>query len=316
MQNIPKKYIELKINRDFGDMITTYFEFLKQNLKKFTNVFLSYNGIFLIGLLIVSYLLVSGAIGLISSSYDGQGASAGLTMGEKYYIYLIVGGILFFIIFIIVAMLNYSLAAAYMIKYEETKGLLFDKSEVWNFFKQKIGSIFVFIILLIGIYLGVSIVGILLAIIPLVGIFAYYILIFFVLAWFGVSFFCMLQENKDVTEAFGEGWNLVTKSFWKSVGVNFVLGLLNGILFFIVLIVPGIILGLYTFHVVQNDVDVSVSIVPTIVYTLGTCIILITSVYSQCLSQFVNGILYYGLHEKMYNANTRSKIDEIGNPGQ
>lgn len=64
MQNTPQKYIELKINRDFGDMITTYFEFLKQNLKKFTNVFLSYNGIFLIGLLLVSYLLVSGAIGL------------------------------------------------------------------------------------------------------------------------------------------------------------------------------------------------------------------------------------------------------------
>lgn len=213
-------------------------------------------------------------------------------------------------------MLNYSLAAAYMIKYEETKGLLFDKSEVWGFFKQKIGAIFVFILLLIGIYIGVSIVGIILAIIPLVGIFAYYILIFFVLAWFGVSFFCMLQENKDVTAAFGEGWNLVTKSFWKSVGVNFVLGLLNGILFFIVLIVPGIILGLYTFHVVQNDVDVSAGIVPTLVYTLGTCVILISSVYSQCLSQFVNGILYYGLHEKMYNTNTRTKIDQIGNPGQ
>ncbi len=316
MQNTPQKYIELKVNRDFGDIITTYFEFLKQNLKKFTNVFLSYNGIFLVGLLIVSYLLVSGAIGLISSTYDGHGASASLIMGEKYSTYLIVGGILFFIIFIIVAMLNYSLAAAYMIKYEETKGLLFDKSEVWYFFKQKIGAIFVFIILLIVIYLGVSVVGIILAIIPLVGIFAYYILIFFVLAWFGVSFFCMLQENKDVTEAFGEGWNLVTKSFWKSVGVNFVLGLLNGILFFIVLIIPGIILGLYTFHVVQNDVDISASIVPTIVYTLGTCMILITSVYSQCLSQFVNGILYYGLHEKMYNTNTRSKIDQIGNSGQ
>jgi hypothetical protein len=226
-----------------------------------------------------------------------------------------VGVILFFIIFLIVAMLNYSLAAAYMIKYEETKGALFDKSEVWNFFKQKMGSIFVFILLLIGIYVGVSIVGVILAIIPIIGIFAYYILIFFVLAWFGVSFFGMLEENKDVVAAFGEGWTLVIQSFWKSVGVNFVLGLLNGILFFIVLLIPGIILGLYTFHVVQNEVDISDSIVPTLVYTIGLCIMLITSVYSQCLSQFVNGILYYSLHEKMYNTNTRSKIDQIGTPG-
>ncbi len=311
MQNTPQKYIELKVNRDFGDMITTYFDFLKQNLKNFTNIFLSYNGVFLIGLLIVSYFLVSGFIGMIGYYDDSV-----VDKDETYLVYLIVGGILFFIIFIIVAMLNYSLAAAYMIKYEENKGAVFDKSEVWNFFKQKLGSILLFVLLLVGIYIGVSIIGILLAIIPILGIFAYYILIFFVLAWFGVSFFCMLQENKDVTAAFGEGWTLVTKSFWKSVGVNFILGLLNGILFFIVLIIPGIILGLYTFHVVQNDVDVSASIIPTIVYTLGTCMILITSVYSQCLSQFVNGILYYGLHEKMYNTNTRSKIDQIGNPGQ
>jgi len=55
-----EKYIELRVDRDFGDIISTYFDFFKQNLKKFTNVFLSYNGIFLIGLLIVSYLLVSG----------------------------------------------------------------------------------------------------------------------------------------------------------------------------------------------------------------------------------------------------------------
>ena len=30
-------YIELRVNRDFGDLITLYFDFFKQNLKKFTN---------------------------------------------------------------------------------------------------------------------------------------------------------------------------------------------------------------------------------------------------------------------------------------
>ena len=34
-----EKFLELRINRDFGDILTTYFEFLKQNIKKFTNVF-------------------------------------------------------------------------------------------------------------------------------------------------------------------------------------------------------------------------------------------------------------------------------------
>lgn len=313
-EKLDNPYIELKVNRDFGDIITVYFEFLKQNLKKFTNVFISYNGIFLIGLLLVSYLLVSGTIGLISAQ-GGNFGGTGTGDETTYLMYLGLGSILFFFIFLIVAVMNYSLAGAFMIKYESAKGSAFDKKEVWRLFMKKLGSIVLFILLLILIYVGVSIVGIVLAIIPLLGIFAYYLLIFFVLAWFGVSFFVLLEENKGISDSFGEGWKLVTNNFWKSVGVNFILGLLNGILFLVVFMVPGILIGIYTYHVVQHEVDISTSIIPTVIYTIGTCAILTISVYSQCLSQFVNGILYYALHEKMYNTNTRSKIDQIGNLG-
>lgn len=313
MQDTPQNhYLELKVNRDFGDIITTYFEFLKQNLKKFTNVFLSYNGIFLIALLIVSYLLVSGFIGMIT--YANSSSMVGTTANdEDYIIYLVAGGILYFVVFTAVAIMNYSLAGAYMIRYEECKGNQFDKKEVWALFKNRLGSIFLFILLLIGIYIGVSIVGVLLALIPLVGVFAYYTLIFFILAWFGVSFFCLLEENMGVTAAFGEAWSLVSRNFWKSVGVNFILGFLNGILVLIIMIIPGILVGIYTFHVVENNVDIEAGIVPTIIYTLGTCLILIVGIFGQCLSQFVNGLLYYALHEKAYNTNTRSKIEQIGN---
>lgn len=315
MQNKQDHYLELKVNRDFGDIITLYFDFLKQNLKKFTNVFISYNGIFLIALLIVSYLLVSGFIGMITVS-SNTAAVGSLGGTDDYVFYLLAGGILYFVVFIAVAVLNYSLAGAYMIKYEEKKGNNFDKKEVWNLFKNRLGSIVLFVVLLIAIYVAVSIAGAVMSLIPILGIFAYYILIFFVLAWFGVSFFSMLQENKDVTDAFGEGWNLVYKNFWKSVGVNFILGFLNGILVLVVMIIPGVIVGVYTFHVVENNVDIDAGIIPTVIYTLGTCLILIVGVFGQCLSQFVNGILYYSLHEKAYNTNARSKIEQIGNSEQ
>ncbi|MEM9000112.1 MAG: hypothetical protein AAGB24_07590 [Bacteroidota bacterium] len=308
-----KNYIELRINRDFGDIITAYFDFFKQNIKKFTNTFLSYNGIFLIGLLITSYLLVSGFIGLIAheSSY-GYASGTPAALDEKYTIYLVVGGILFFFIFIMVALLNYSLASSYMIRYEATKSSDFDKKEVWAYTKQRFGSILLFVLLLIPIYLVFIVVSIIFAIIPLIGIFAQYIIQFFITAWLGVSFFCMLQENRGVTDALGEGWNLVSKNFWKSVGVNFVMGLLLGVLLMLALIIPGVIIGVYTFHVVENNVDYASSIVAIVVYTLGTCLFLIIGVYGQCLSQFVNGFLYYTLHEKTYNLNTRSKIEQIG----
>lgn len=305
-------YIPLQVNRDFGGLVTVYFDFFKQNIKNFTNVFISYNGVFIIGLLITSYLLVSGFLGMIAQESSSNSFAAGNEFEQDYYLYLGIGGFLFVIIFLGVAFLNYSLSTSYMIKYIETKDKNVDKKEVWHLAKSQFGNIFLFVLLLIPIYLVFLIVAIILAIIPLLGFIGQYIVQFFLTAWVGVSFFDMLQKKKGVTEALGEGWKLVTTNFWKSVGVNFILGILLGILLMIALIVPGIVIGIYTFHVVENNVDYSHSIVSTIVYTLGTCMVLIIAVYGQCLSQFVNGILYYALHEKAYNENTRAAIEQIG----
>lgn len=305
-------YIPLRVNRDFGEIISVYFDFFKQNIKNFTNVFISYNGIFLIGLLITSYLLVSGFIGMIAYEYNQDYFSGGLGFEQDYYIYLIVGGILFFVIFILIAILNYSLASGYMIKYVQNRNQNFDKKEVWEFAKSQFGNVILFILLLIPIYFIFMIAAVILAIIPILGILIQYIVQFFVSAWVGVSFFDMLDKRKGVIDAIGEGWHLVTTNFWKAVGVNFILGLLLGILLLITLMIPGIILGIYTFHVVENNVDYTNSIVSTIIYTLGTCFVLIIAVYGQCLTQFINGILYYALHEKTYNESTRATIEQIG----
>jgi len=305
-------YIPLKVNREFGGIVSVYFDFFKQNIKNFTNVFISYNGIFLIGLLITSYLLVSGFIGMIAQESGQSPFAENIGNEQEYFIYLGIGGFLFFVIFLGVAFLNYSLSTSYMIKYVETKDSQVDKKDVWQYAKSQFGNVLLFVLLLIPIYMVYFIIAVILAIIPLLGFFAQYIVQFFLTAWVGVSFFDMLANKKGVTEALGEGWKLVTGSFWKSIGVNFILGLLLGLLLMVALIIPGIIIGVYTFHVVENDVDYTNSIVSTIVYTLGLSIFLIIAVYGQCLSQFINGILYYALHEKTYNENTRAKIEQIG----
>jgi hypothetical protein len=305
-------YIPLRVNRDFGEIISTYFDFFKQNIKNFTNVFISYNGVFLVGLLIASYLLVSGFIGMIAHEYNYENVSGDIGLEQNYYYFLGIGGFLFFVIFICVAVLNYSLSSSYMIKYVENKSSDIDKKEVWEFAKSQFSKIILFVLLLIPIYIVIIIASFILAIIPILGIFVQYIFQFFISAWIGVSFFDMLEKKKGISDALGEGWRLVTANFWKSVGVNFILGLLLGILMMLALIVPAIIIGVYTFHVVENNVDYSHSIVTTVVYTLGTCFILIIAVYGQCLSQFVNGILYYALHEKTYNESTRASIAQIG----
>ncbi len=297
-----ENYIELRQRRDLGDIITVYFDFFKQNLKSFTNIFISYNGIFILLILLSSYLLVTGFIGAFNSS--GPDSDANLYIG--------LGAILFFLVFIVIAALNYSLASSYMIKYTEHQKVITDRKIVWNFIKDNLGSIFLFILLIVFIYFAFMIVSVILAFIPLLGTLTQYVIQFWITSWIGVSFMVMLNENKGVTDSLGEGWDLVKSNFWKCVGVNFILGLLIGILLLLLLTIPGVLVGFYSFHIVENGTVIAESAVAKIIYTFSLCIFLVILAYSQSISQFVNGILYFSLHEQKYNVKTRERIDQIG----
>ncbi len=303
-----EKYIPLKRQRDIGDLITTYFDFLKTNFKPFLNIFISYNGIFILGFLGVSYLLVTGFVGTFA-----QTTTYGIANDiSNYQMYLIAGAVGFFVLFIITAILNYSLAAVYLIQYENNKGIGVEKKKVWEMVKNNLGKIILFIILLIFMYLVVMIVGVVISFIPILGTFAYYLLILAYTSWMGLSFMSMIKDNKEVTEAFGEGWTLLKKYFWKSVLTNLVVGLLLGILMMVVLMVPGILIGVYAFHSLDTGVDLANSPIANVVWTLALTVVLILYTINQSLAQFVNGILYYSLHEETYNEATRENINNIG----
>ena len=102
------------------------------------------------------------------------------------------------------------------------------------------------------------------------------------------------------------------KFFWKSVLTNLVIGLLLGILMMVVLMIPGILIGIYAFHSLDTGVDLANSPIANIVWTLAVALFMILYTINQSLSQFVNGILYYSLHEETYNEATRERIENIG----
>jgi uncharacterized protein involved in cysteine biosynthesis len=300
-------HIELKQRRELGDIINIYFEFFKKNLKPFLNIFISYNGLFILGFLGVSYLLVTGFVGIFRDT-----ALAGSADEMESTIYIGFGMLGFVLLFVATAVLNYSLAASYIINYEKNEKPTIDKKEVWSLVSNNLGKIILFILLLIVIYIGVFIVGIVISIVPLVGSLAYYLIMLSFTAWMGVSFMAMLYENRNVTDALTEGWQLVRRYFWKSVLVNLVISLLLALLMVVVLMIPGVIIGVYAFHSIENGIDLADSAFAKIVWTLALTVLLILYSFNQSLSQFINGILYFELHEQTYNQNTRKRIDQIG----
>ncbi len=302
------KHIPLKRQRDVGEIITVYFEFFKQNFKPFLNIFISYNGLFILGFLGVSYLLVTGFVGTFVNT-PVYGIDTDISNYQAYFIGGIIG---FIILFVVTAILNYSLAAAYMIQYEKNKGETVEKSQVWETVKQNLGKIILFIVLMILMYFVVMVVGMVISFIPLLGTIAYYILVLAYNGWMGLSFMAMINDNKEVTDAFGEGWKLLKSFFWKSVLSNLVIGMLLGILMMVVLMVPGILIGVYAFHSLDTGVDLANSAVANVIWTLALALLLILYTLNQSMIQFVNGVLYYSLHEETYNEATRERIENIG----
>ncbi len=307
---MPQDKVELRQRLDFGQMISYYFDFLKHNIKPFTNIFLRYNGIFMLGFLGVSYLMVTGFFGATQSS-----GPFGANNDSAYYTAMLgLGALAFLLLLIIVGGLNYSLSSVYMNKYvlEHDHPKDINGPEVWRTVTKRFGNIVIFMLLLILIYAVVAILGLIISFIPLVGFFGRYIIQMAMGAWMGMSLLIMFSQNKGVTDSMQAGWNLLTANFWKCVGVNFIMGVILGILVLFVLSVPGIIFGVISYHYIDSSSGVMNQTILKIIWTVILAIVLFLMAYGQALTQFVNGVLYFSLNEQKTNNFLRSRIDQIG----
>ncbi|MCR9183308.1 MAG: hypothetical protein NXH73_10310, partial [Flavobacteriaceae bacterium] len=198
----------------------------------------------------------------------------------------------------------------YMVLYDKKEKV--DTSLVKKMIMDRLGNIILFVLLMAALYVAFIIVAIIISLIPIIGIFAYYILIYAFNSWIGISFMSMIYEKRSPANALGEGFNLLTSNFWKCIGINFIMGLIVMVVIGAVYLLPGLLTGIYVFHAIDTNIDVSESVFATIIFTLTFFIIIIATVLSNTLQHFANGILFFSIHEEKYNFNTQSKIEQIG----
>lgn len=304
---MPQKHIELKQRRDIGDTITTFFDFFKIHLKPFTNIFIRYNGLFILGFLAVSYLMVTGFAGTMRSS-----GFQGLDEDSSNEFMIGLGFLGFIALFLVTAVMNYSLAASYITNYQKNPNVPVQSKAVWKLVTDNLGRVILYVLLLILLAIPMAIVSVIVGIIPVAGLFGQLMVRLGYDAWMGVGFMSIFDENRDTTTAMGEGWKLVMKHFWKSILVNFVLGFILIVLSVLVLTIPGVLIGIYAFHSLENGIDLAESPVATVIWTLALSIILVLYTYIVSVSQLGNGVLYYSLHEETYNLQARARIEQIG----
>jgi len=303
---VNKKYIELRARSAFGDIINTYFLFLKHNFKAYTNLYLRYNGISIILTLICSYLLVTGFMGLASSDFR-----FGMSNNVETESYFIAGVVILILIVFVTSLVNYSFSSAYIAEYANNDGIIESKN-IWNSIINNIGTIIVFILIGALIYGAYLIISMMISFIPLLGMIIQYGLSFSLAAIFGLTFMSIFSAQKSIGEAISEGFDFTFSNFWRIILFGLVIGILNLMISALIVSIPSVIIGIYVYFSVDSNVDLATSTFTTLVFTFGFAAFLLSFIYTQALSQLAYGILYYNLNEVKYNGFLQKKIDQIG----
>lgn len=304
--NVNEKYIELRTRSTFGDIINTYFLFLKHNFKTYTNLYLRYNAISIILSLICSYLLVTGFMGLASRDFK-----FGMSNNIETESYFIAGVIVLLLVMFVTTLVNYSFSSAYIAEYANNNGNVESKN-IWRSIIDNLGTIVVFILLgalMYGVYIAISVI---VSFIPLLGMMIQYGLSFTLTAVFGLTFMSIFSAKKNFGEALSEGFDFTFSKFWRIVLFGLVIGILNLMITALIISIPSVIIGIYVYFSVESSIDLTTSTFATLVFTFGFAAYLLSFIYSQALSQLAYGILYYNLNEIKYNTFLQQKIDQIG----
>lgn len=296
-----KKFIELRMPRDIGELIDVFLQFIKENFRIYLPIFIRYNGLFILGFLITSYLMVSGLWGEFFSN-----SSLTVINADTH---LIFGILIFMLLAILTSIYNYSLAAAFMHEYVKSNGKEINRKEVFLTLRKNLWKAVLFVILMTLLYFLVTFIGILAALIPIIGTLIYYFIFLGFSAGTGMAFMHLFQKEKKVRKSYSVGFDLITFKFWKSILVNLVLTFLLGVMMMAVLTIPTILLTTYSFLIVDNFGD---SVISMILSVLGLTVFMIAYALYQSFSQFLNGILYFSVYEEYTNEAARERIFEIG----
>lgn len=306
-----KKYIEPRLRRDFGGIISAYFDFLKANFKSIINMFIGYNGIFVIFILTSVYVLVTGLIAAIISESNSL---IGTASDDETALVMTGAGFIFLIIVMLIASLfNYGLSSAYVSLYEKRKQHNIPRQDAWSITKKNLGGLFLIALVAVGVYILYLIVQAILGFIPVIGPLASLVIGLGFNAWISLSVFSYIHnDDMSVGAAFTEAWDLLFSNYWKSIGVNFVLGLIINVALIALSILPSLLVGVYVYHSVETTGGFEDDIFGHILLIVLLTLFCLLGMFIQLLSQSINAFLYFNLHEFKNNVYLRSRIEKLG----
>lgn len=281
----------LKI-RDFGQVISDTFNFLKENFKPLAKCFFTFCGFFIVATIALSIVIQ------LQTGTQMQNAFSPVRARQVFETFSDRLGTVFvmYAFIILFSLLNYTAmhvtVFSYMSLYKEKGNVPPTTEEVWGYFKyyffRAFGTIF-----LLSLLLGIAFV---LCLIP--GIYLSPAL--------GLVVPVMIFENGSLSYSFSKAFQLLRNNWWTTFGAIFVMII---IVYFIsaIVMIPVTVITISTTLIQKGGLNgiQTLSIVSSVLSGLAQI--------TQILPLITAALCYFSLSEQMEGTGLMGRINQLGN---
>jgi hypothetical protein len=283
--------IELAKPRDFGEIISDTFLFIRQNFKGLLKSFFIFCGFFLIALAAVSFLQQYKIMHVFNEASAGGPQTFSSTMSDFWVSYAAT------MVISISTMCAITVTIlSFMALYKQKGNVAPTTDEVWGYFKyyylRVLGGT-----LVIGLLIGA---GFALCLIP--GIYLFPIL--------GLVFPIMIMENGSFGYAFNRSFQLIKENWWATAGAVLVIWIITYVMMIAITIPASAVNTASIWLRPQKIPQLSMG---------GILMAVILQAFAQVLLIIPTigiSLCYYNLVEHKEGTSLLDRINKFGTPGQ
>ncbi|TJY36230.1 hypothetical protein [Pontimicrobium aquaticum] len=311
--------MQLYKSRGFSAFFQDTFTFIKQNGKHYFKHFFIVNGIFLLILMAIGYLISKFYTDILFGGIIQGGNSSNQIdayINENFGLFILLM-IVFIVTALVAGLISYSYTAIYLKLYSENDGKNFDTKQIVQVYKQNLGKLFIFLIC--GILLGIPLafvlgIGAFILIITIIGFLLLPFLAGAFSLFYNMTLMEYLEQKRGIWDSFGYAWTLMTKKFWAAVGSVGLFYLMAYVVQNVITLIPYLFFmgSLFTNIPESNPNPEEIGATFMVMMLVVFFITFIVGIILNNITQLNQGIVFYSLKEDNENVNTKSVIDQIG----
>ncbi|MDG4945589.1 hypothetical protein NMK71_04115 [Weeksellaceae bacterium KMM 9713] len=303
-------------NRDFGELISATFDFVKLYGRDYFKKYIILNGLIIILLMVVVFI----GYGEFFSQMFGGNLGGEQFFFEDYFaentsVFILVS-IITFIVFVLLSMVSYSFPVLYMKRVSETEATEVSLDEMTADLKSVIPKFLIFFLGMLFIIMPIMLIvfGISMALMfILIGFLLMILLVPAVMNIINFAFFHHYHTDEGFFKSISYAMNstIGSKSFWKYWGSLAIMYILIQVITSIFSFLPMIVLGSADFFQPAGLADESAMLIGIVVISIYAFSIVASLVLTNLV--YINtGFMYYDSRKDLHRNIQFSEIDSLG----